>query len=107
MPLAWGAIIRLLLEGTVEWLKWKVLEAKYALKMALIDRKERYEDEAESKQKQIDDAHAAGRHDYADRLYDNLIGRTQFIVDLSASVSHAEEGNIDTNPQGPVPPPGG
>lgn len=97
MPLGLVTLVRLILEGIVEWLKLQILKMQYDLKMALIDRKERYEDEAERKQVEIDDLRAAGRHDYADVLYDQQLRRAEFLVDLPAAPIKPPEGPEGTN----------
>lgn len=102
MPLSWGAIIRLLLEGAVEWLKWQVVKTQIELKTLLIDRKEKYEDEAERIQGQIDDLRLAGRHDRADELYNQLLGRTEWVANLSTEMAQAQEGNDSPDTGGPI-----
>jgi hypothetical protein len=98
--------LTLILQSLASLLKWLALKEEVKLKTLLLDRKEKYEDESEEKQKQIDDARAAGRHDYADRLYDTyVIGRTQLVVDIQSIISNAEKGNVGTNPEGTLHPP--
>lgn len=105
MPLAIPALLRLILEGVVEWLKLQVLEAQLRLKMLLIEQKEKYENEADSKQKQIDDLRAAGRNDAADVVYNQLLRRTDFLVDLSNGISGAAQRSAGSNEEGNLHPP--
>lgn len=104
MPLTILTLLRLALEGAVEWLRWQAALAQFSLKTALIDRKEKYEDEAERIQGQINDLRLAGRHDRADELYDSIVRRTQLTVDLSTIVLDAEKGDNSSNPEGPIHP---
>lgn len=99
--------VTLILRGLVAWLEWQVIEAKIRVKMLLIDRKEKYENEEERTNGEIADLHAAGEHERADVLYQQLLSRTEFLVDLSTTISEAEEGNSGADSTGSVPPTAG
>lgn len=99
--------VTLILQGLASLLKWLALKEEVKLKMLVIDRKEKYENEAERIKGEIDDLRLAGRDDLADVLYQQLLRRTEFIGDLPDTLLVPPGGQADPDEEGDLHPPSG
>jgi hypothetical protein len=97
MPLSILAILRLLLEGAVEWLKWKALEAEAGLKTLVYDKKKEVDEREITIKDEVRDLHAAGRHNDAERVLNDFLGQQGLAQDLQQRLLEVSKGSNNPN----------
>ena len=98
MPLAWGAIIRLLLEGVVNWLRIKAAEAEIGLITVGFKLKEDVDAKEEEVKEEIRALRDAGRDHDADLLRDSFARRLQFSETVQRRISILQQKPTDSDP---------
>lgn len=91
------ALVTLILNILLEFLRWKVLELQVRVKTLLYDLKGKIDAKEKTVRDEVRDLNAAGRVNDADQLLNDFLGQSQFVQALQQRVTELQKGSINPN----------